>query len=112
MKTHTIHLHAAPYAAISGGRKTIESRLYDAKRRQIALGDRLQFVNRDNPTETMSVRVVGLLRYQTFAELFTHREPTKFGRPNAEELLQEIRQFYSDADEAVDGVIGIEFDRL
>jgi ASC-1-like (ASCH) protein len=72
----------------------------------------LQFVNRDNPTETMSVRVVGLLRYQTFAELFAYQDPTKFGRPSAAALLQEIRQFYSEADEAVDGVIGIEFDRL
>ncbi len=111
MKSHTIHLHPEPYAVISSGRKTIESRLYDAKRQQIALGDQLLFESRQDSSDTTAVRVTGLLRYQTFDALFMHNDPAKFGGSDAEALLVEIRQFYSAAEEAENGVVGIVFER-
>jgi len=93
MKTHTVRLHPEPYAAVNSGRKTIESRLYDDKRRQIALGDELVFASRQDPTDVTRTRVVGLLRYRTFADLFAHNDSTKFAGASADGLLQEIRQF-------------------
>jgi ASC-1-like (ASCH) protein len=112
MNTHIIHLHPEPYAAVSSGRKTVESRLYDAKRRQINLGDELVFESRQDPTATTRTRVVGLQRYGTFADLFNRNDPAKFGGEDAATLLAEVREFYSAADEADAGVIGIEFERL
>lgn len=112
MKTHTIRLHPAPYAAVSSGRKTIESRLFDAKRQQIALGDQLVFVSRQDPADTTTVRVIGLWCYATFADLFAHHDPEQFGGVDARSLLAEIRQFYSEADETELGVVGIEFEQV
>jgi ASC-1-like (ASCH) protein len=112
MQTHTIHLHPKPYAAVSGGSKAIELRLYDDKRRQIKLGDELLFVSRQDEAQTTRTRVTGLLFYQSFADLFAHTDAAAFGGSDAVSLLHEIRQFYSAADEQVSGVIGIVFERV
>lgn len=46
MTTHKLSLHPEPFATIASGHKTIESRLYDEKRRKIQLGDQIVFINR------------------------------------------------------------------
>lgn len=112
MNTHELKLATEPFEAIKGGNKTIESRLYDDKRQLIALGDELVFTNRENPRETVTVKVIGLLRYESFEALFTHNEPTKFGGQSAEWLLNQIREFYPAEEEQKSGVIGFEFTLL
>ena len=71
MITHQLKLATEPFNAITSGNKTIESRLYDEKRQKIQLGDEIVFTNRDNPSQIATVKVVGLLRYATFQDLFT-----------------------------------------
>jgi len=110
MTTHELRLATEPFRAIAAGSKTIESRLYDDKRRQIKPGDEILFINRDDETQTLKVRVTGLLRYDTFDELFSRNDPARFGGPDKEWLLSQIRQFYSEEDERADGVVGIEFE--
>ena len=82
MTTHQLKLATEPFEAIVSGKKTIESRLYDEKRQKIQLGDEVTFTNRENTSQTVTVRVVGLLRYQTFHDLFIHNNPAKFGSVN------------------------------
>ena len=79
MITHKLKLAPEPFNAITSGNKTIESRLYDEKRQKIQLGDEIVFTNRGNPSQTATVKVVGLLRYATFHDLFSHNDPQKFG---------------------------------
>ena len=112
MSQHELKLATEPFEAIVSGRKTIESRLYDDKRQQIQLGDTIVFTNREKPEQTVTVRVVGLLRYQTFESLFARNEPTKFSGPDKDWLLSQIHEFYSLEDEHENGVIGIEFELL
>lgn len=109
MNTHELNLASEPFEAIASGKKTIESRLFDKKRQAIQLGDTLVFKNRDDPSQTIDVQVVGLLRYRTFADMFAHGDPTKFGGESGEWLLQQISQFYSAEEQAKYGVVGIEF---
>jgi len=109
MATHTLQLAAIPFRAIVSGQKTIESRLYDDKRQQIKLGDTLTFVNREFPNQIVSVKVIGLLRYNTFDDLFTHNNPAKFGGKSIEWLKDQIDGFYSLEEQLQNGVIGIEF---
>jgi len=109
MATHDLKLATEPFSAIVAGKKIIESRLYDDKRKKIELGDTIIFTNRENPSQTVNVQVVGLLRYKTFKDLFSNNEPTKFGGPDKEWLLSQIHEFFSEEDERVDGVIGIQF---
>lgn len=109
MTTHQLKLATEPFNAIISGNKTIESRLYDTKRQKIQIGDRIIFTNRDNSEQTVTAEVVGLLRYATFHDLFSHNNPRKFGGDNVEWLENQISEFYSIEDQKVYGVIGIEF---
>ena len=109
MTTHQLKLATEPFNAIISGNKTIESRLYDAKRQKIQIGDRIIFTNRDNSEQTVTAEVVGLLRYATFRDLFSHNNPRKFGGDNVEWLENQIYEFYSIEDQKIYGVIGIEF---
>ena len=109
MTTHQLKLATEPFNAIISGNKTIESRLYDAKRQKIQIGDRIIFTNRDNSEQTVTAEVVGLLRYATFRDLFSHNNPRKFGGDNVEWLENQISEFYSIEDQKIYGVVGIEF---
>jgi len=109
MTTHQLKLATEPFNAIISGNKTIESRLYDTKRQKIQIGDRIIFTNRDNSEQTVTAEVVGLLRYATFRDLFSHNNPRKFGGDNVEWLEDQISEFYSIEDQKIYGVIGIEF---
>ena len=109
MITHQLKLATEPFNAITSGNKTIESRLYDEKRQKIQLGDEIVFTNRDNPSQTTTVKVVGLLRYATFHDLFSHNNLRKFGGESIEWLENQISEFYSVEDQRLYGVVGIEF---
>jgi hypothetical protein len=107
---HHFKLHAKPFAAIASGHKTIESRLYDEKRRKIQLGDQIVFIDSASPEQTVTATVVGLLRYATFHDLFSHNDPRKFGSDSVGWLEDQINEFYSPEDQYLyGGVIGIEF---
>ena len=60
MTTHQLRLATEPYDAIVSGKKTIESRLYDEKRQKIQIGDQIIFTNREDPSQTATVKVAGL----------------------------------------------------
>ncbi|TWP19944.1 ASCH domain-containing protein [TM7 phylum sp. oral taxon 348] len=112
MMTHQLTLATEPFNAITSDNKTIESRLYDEKRQKIQIGDQIIFTNRDNPSQTATVKVIGLLRYATFHDLFSHNNPRKFGGESVEWLENQINEFYSLHDQKQNGVIGIEFELI
>lgn len=110
MKVHDFLLDPEQFTKITDGHKTIESRLYDTKRQKIRMGDRITFTNRDNTSQTLTVRVDYLLRFNTFADLFEDvDDPSRFGASSNQELLDEIRHFYTYEDEQRNGVVGIVF---
>ena len=106
---HDLQLATIPFEAIASGTKTIESRLYDEKRRMIHLGDTIRFTNREDASQTILAKVVGLHRYETFHDLFTHNDPAKFDGESVEWLENQIGEFYSIKDQLRNGVLGIEF---
>ena len=110
MNIHQLQLATVPFEAITSGVKTIESRLYDEKRQTIQLGDTIIFTNRESTDQTISVKVIGLHRYETFHDLFVHNSPVKFGGESIEWLENQINEFYSIDDQKQNGVIGIEFE--
>lgn len=112
MNTHSLQLATAPFNAIMSGEKIIESRLYDEKRRSIQLGDLITFTNREAPNKSLTVKVTGLLRYDTFHDLFSQNDPKKFGGESTEQLEEQINEFYSIENQKQYGVLGIEFERI
>ena len=57
MKKHIMRLNPIPMENIRNGNKIIELRLYDEKRRKIAVGDTIKFVNSKNITDTLRRRL-------------------------------------------------------
>lgn len=109
---HQMKLSIEPFKKISSGEKVIESRLYDEKRRQIKIGDEIEFsVNEDSDTKTRTC-VKGLLLYKSFSELFADHNPSLFGEESRDFLLSQIKQFYSDDDEVKYGVVGIRIELI
>ena len=67
---HTMKLFPSPFENIRNGNKTIELRLYDEKRRNIHIGDRICFVNSDDSSQTLTAEVVNLFIFDSFATLY------------------------------------------
>lgn len=109
MTTHNLQLATVPFNVIRNGQKTIESRLYDEKRQLIELGDTIIFTNREDESQALSAVVIGLHRYATFHDLFSHNDPTKFGGSSVKWLEKQINEFYSVDAQKENSVIGIEF---
>ena len=100
-------LRPKPFEKIKAGTKTIESRLYDKKRRQIKIGDVIVFKKHPKLEETIETEVVALLNYTTFAKLMSDFPPEHFGGQDKQELLEELEQFYSLEDQRGNTVLGI-----
>ena len=67
---HTMKLFPSSFEMIKNGKKTIELRLYDEKRRTIQKGDRICFVNSKDSTQVLRVEVVNLFIYDSFDVLY------------------------------------------
>ena len=65
----TMELQNAYYNYMLKGTKRIEQRLYDEKRKNIIIGDIITVTNAQT-NEEFEVKVVGLLHYETFDDLF------------------------------------------
>lgn len=110
MTNQISHLDKGPYIDIVSRQKTIEARLYDVKRQILRPGDTITYINRDNPDQTVTIQVIGLLWYSNFHDLFSHNNPKKFGGSSVEALDSQIEQFYTIEEQLKNGVIGIEFE--
>ncbi len=110
--THIMKLREGPYRAVASSQKTIELRLYDAKRQAVRPGDILQFTSL--PTgESVRAEVQGLHVFRNFEELYAALIP-KMGAealgytPGAIAAPEDMLDYYSEADIARFGVVGIE----
>ena len=72
----TMELQNAYYNYMLKGTKRIELRLYDEKRKNIKIGDIITITNAQT-NEEFEVKVVGLLQYSSFKEMFI---PVRIGR--------------------------------
>ena len=101
---HNMSLKEKYFNLIRKGEKTIELRLFDDKRQKIQIGDKIKFMNNDDSFE---VNVIGLVRAQTFEELFNIIPVERCGFTNKEEAIQIMEQFYTKPMQMDIGVIGI-----
>ena len=67
---HRMHLDPAVFAAMEAGRKTLELRLYDEKRRRIQAGDIIRFEDRADELNVLYMQVEGLRFFASFDELY------------------------------------------
>lgn len=101
---HKMKLKESPFERIKNGTKTIEFRLFDEKRRQIKIGDKIEFSKLPNLEEKLLVDVIDLYREENFENLFRKLYIDE------EEILRKtnaMHEFYSLEKEQQYGVLGI-----
>ena len=106
---HQMKLQQEPFNRIKNGIKILELRLYDEKRKEIKIGDIIEFSKLPELIEKVSVRITGLLIYKTFAELIEDM-PAKYlgyAESDKEYLKTSMYEIYTKEDEGKYGVLGI-----
>lgn len=109
--THQLKLHSRPFEEIRSGRKTIELRLYDEKRRLIEVGDTLVFAHSDDPARTLAATVTALHLFPDFAALYEALPLDRCGylpEELADASPEDMNVYYSAEKQAKYGVVGIE----
>ena len=99
---------------ILNGTKRIEIRLYDEKRQQIKIGDTIKFLKEPELNETFNAKVTGLLRYNSFDDMFkdfdidilSDKSMTK------KQLKNVLEKFYTKEKQGQYGVLGIRIELL
>jgi len=109
---HIMKLKQKPFDKIKNGDKTIESRLFDDKRKKIKVGDIIEFQLKDDDSQIIQTNVIDLYRFQTFNGLISKHGAKEFGWSKKEEVLTELKKFYSDKDEKEFGVLGIKISKI
>lgn len=106
---HTIKLQPKYYNFMLKGTKRIELRLFDEKRKFINLGDTLKILKEPDLKESFDTKVVGLLRYNSFEEMFEDFDISILADSSItkEELLEDLEQFYTKEKQQQNGVLGI-----
>ena len=101
---YKMKLNESPFERIKNGTKTIEFRLYDEKRQQIKVGDKIEFSKLPDLQEKLLVDVIELYVEDTFENLFrklyTDEEEIK-------RKTKSMHQYYSSEKEKENGVLGI-----
>ena len=110
---HELKLNDKAFNNIKNGIKKFELRLYDDKRKNINLRDTIIFHNLNNLDDTISVKVIALLRYPSFKDLFTDIDYRLCGPANSlEEKLERIHTFYTAEQEKEFGILAIKMQLL
>lgn len=105
-----MHLADEPFDMIVSGKKTIEVRLNDEKRRGISVGDIIIFYRKSCLSDMCAVTVVGLRDYKNFSELFSTERLADTGCMDmtAEQATQSMYKYYTPNQEEMAGVFAIE----
>ena len=112
---HEMHLFEEPFDLIAQGKKTVEVRLYDDKRKKVSIGDVIAFKRLPNNVEEIRCEVVGLSLFGSFRDLFQAFDASRFGHPSTitiDEQIARMREVYSEEDEKANGVLGIHIRRI
>ena len=102
------------YNFILNGTKRIEIRLFDEKRQQIKIGDTIRFLKEPELTESFNAKVIGLLRYNSFKDMFKDFDISVLSDKSMtkEELIDVLEQFYTKEKQEQYGVLGIRIELI
>ena len=106
-----MRLNAEPFEMIESGRKTVELRLYDEKRKRLSVGDEILFISASDGAKKLLCEVVLLHTFPSFADLYSALPLLKCGYTEetfAVASPSDMRKYYSEEQERENGVVGIE----
>lgn len=110
---YEMRLNKLPFEQMVEGKKTIEVRLNDAKRKLLAVGDEILFTNRDNPNQTIVKKVTDLRLYNSFVEMANNENCVLAGFNKGytvDEVVTCYHTYYTPKEEQQFGVVAIELE--
>lgn len=113
--THYMNLNPEPFEMINTGIKTIELRLNDEKRQKIKVGDEIEFTNTQNSDRKLTVNVIALYSFKSFAELYENLPLLKCGYTEYDISTakpEDMELYYSKEKQTEYGVLGIEIIKI
>lgn len=111
---HFMKLKDKPFELIRDGKKTIELRLYDEKRRMVAVGDEIEFTKMTDETQKITIKVVALHLFDSFESLYKSLPLEKCGYDGDSiktASAADMNEYYSIEEQQKYGVVGIEFEK-
>lgn len=111
---HEMKLQPKYFNYILNGTKRIELRLNDEKRQTIKVGDTIKFLKEPNLDESFLVKVIELIKYNSFLEMFNDYDISILSdnSMSKEELLNDLEKFYTKEKQQTYGVLGIRFELI
>ncbi len=111
--THYLHLNDRPFELIKSGKKTVEMRLLDEKRKTYKVGDTLIFIHRNNENLQLKTKIVALHKFKNFNELYLNFDKTQLGYlPDEQADPADMESFYPLDEQEQLGVVGIEINLI
>ena len=107
---HRMHLDPKAYARMDDGKKTIELRLWDEKRRRIQAGDIIRFESTEDELDVLFAQVEGLRFFASFDELYAVLPLAACGYAPEEIKTaspRDMDRYYSPEEQKKWGVVGI-----
>lgn len=106
-----VHLHPDIFEIVLKGKKTVEARVNDEKRRKLKIGDTLVFLKRPLEDEVIRAEVTNLEYYGNFKEMVEHYDISNLYLEDftKQEYLDTLARFYTDEDQKIWGVVAISF---
>lgn len=109
---HQMRLYSNAFLAMKNGKKTIEMRLFDEKRKILQVGDYIEFMNTETK-EVLHFRIKNLYKYDNFEQLYLHHHPISLGYQEDEIANpKDMLAYYSDDKIKKYGVLAIEIENL
>jgi ASC-1-like (ASCH) protein len=103
----TMRLPDVQFALIASGKKTVETRLNDAKRQSVRVGDVITFINRENAA-TLPVKITAMHHFDTFEEALDTLDH-HLGNSKAQ-VLADLHVYYPADEIASHGVVSFVFE--
>lgn len=104
---HTMNLHNEPFCKIKSGSKTVEMRLFDERRQNIAVGDTILFTNNATNAQ-LRVIVTTIETYANFDQLYQSHNKIAIGYAENEIANpSDMFKYYSAEQIATYGVVAI-----
>ena len=112
VKMYKLNVREKYYNMLKSGVKKIELRLFDDKRKNIKIGDMIEFANVSDTKDTFAAQVIDLHRADDFAALCRIIDCRDAGFETDIELVAALQEFYPPEQQKKYGVVGIEIDKI
>lgn len=106
---HKMGLYETYFNQIKEGKKTVEVRLFDQKRRRIEVGHTIEFIKLPEQNDSLNVEVTELRNFDTFKQIYENIPFEDLGGEGwlLEEMLQGTYEIYTPEQEKRWGVLAI-----